>query len=143
MMRVLLGVLAAATVAAAQTDQAKLSTAYPDVDRIFNDYVTQTHVPGAIWGLVVDGALVHVGTAGYRDLAAKAPVDADTVFRIASMTKSFTAMSILKLRDEAKLALDDPAERYVPELKALKYRTTESPKIHVGHQASHRGGFTD
>ena len=46
----------------------------------------------------------------------KAPVDADTVFRIASMTKSFTAMSILKLRDEGKLSLDDPAERYVPEM---------------------------
>ena len=43
------------------------------------------------------------------------------VFRIASMTKSFTAMSILKLRDEGKLSLDDPAERYVPEMAGLKY----------------------
>ena len=38
------------------------------------------------------------------------------------MTKSFTAMAILKLRDEGKLSLDDPAERYVPELKALAIR---------------------
>ena len=58
-----------------------------------------------------------LGATGFRDVAAKAPVDADTVFRIASMTKSFTAMAILKLRDEGKLSLDDPAERYVPELK--------------------------
>ena len=50
------------------------------------------------------------GATGIRDVATKAPVDADTVFRIASMTKSFTAMAILKLRDEGKLSLDDPAE---------------------------------
>ena len=45
------------------------------------------------------------------------------MFRIASMTKSFTALAILKLRDEGKLSLDDPAEHYVPELKALTYPT--------------------
>lgn len=39
------------------------------------------------------------------------------MFRIASMTKSFTAMAILKLRDEGKLKLDDPASFYIPELK--------------------------
>ena len=102
--RVLVCVLTTAAIAAAQTDQTKLAAAFSDVDRIFNDYVTQTHVPGAVWGIVVDGTLAHTGAAGYRDVAAKAPVDADTVFRIASMTKSFTAMSILKLRDEGKLS---------------------------------------
>jgi CubicO group peptidase (beta-lactamase class C family) len=65
------------------------------------------------------------------------------VFRIASMTKSFTALSILKLRDEGKLSLDDPAERYLPELKALKYPTTDSPKITVRHLLSHSAGFPE
>src|SRR5262245_60947 len=133
-------------VAAAQAqapDRSRLSAGFAEIDRLMKEYAVQAHAPGAAWGVIVDGQLAHTGITGYRDLATKSPVDADTVFRIASMTKSFTAMSILKLRDEAKLALDDPAERYVPELKALKYRTTESPKIHVGHQASHRGGFTD
>ena len=45
--------------------------------------------------MVVDGKLVHVGTAGVRDVSTNAPVTADTLFRIASMTKSFTAMAIL------------------------------------------------
>jgi CubicO group peptidase (beta-lactamase class C family) len=127
----------------AQTDQARLATAFPDVDRIFKDYVVQAHVPGAVWGIVVDGTLVHTGTAGYRDVAAKAPVDGDTVFRIASMTKSFTAMSLLKLRDEGKLSLDDFAERYVPEMKALKYPTTDSPRITIRHLLSHSTGFPE
>ena len=55
-------------------------------------------------GVIVDGELAHTGAAGLREVASKAPANADTVFRIASMTKSFTAMCILKLRDEGKLS---------------------------------------
>jgi CubicO group peptidase (beta-lactamase class C family) len=76
-------------------------------------------------------------------VASQAPVDADTVFRIASMTKSFTAMSILKLRDEGKLALDDPAERYVPEMAGFRYPTTDAPKITIRHLLSHAEGFPE
>ena len=72
-----------------------------------------------------------------------APVDADTVFRIASMTKSFTAMAILQLRDEGKLSLDDPAERYVPELKTLRYPTSDSPRITIRHLLTHSAGFPE
>src|SRR3954454_13571794 len=109
--------LAAAPHAERQTrDRPKLPAAFAEVDRLLREYALQAHAPGAAWGIVVDGELAHTGTMGMRDVAAHAAVDADTVFRIASMTKSFTAMSILKLRDEGKLALDDPAERYVPEM---------------------------
>src|SRR4029077_740389 len=124
-------------------DRAKLSASFADVDRIFTRFATETHVPGAVWGIVVDGELAHSGSVGFRDVAAKAPVDADTVFRIASMTKSFTAMSILKLRDEGKLSLDDPAEKYVPELAGLKYPTTDSPRITIRLLLSHAGGFPE
>ena len=103
----------------------------------------QSHVPGAAWGIVVDGELAHAGVTGLRELTSKSPVDRDTVFRIASMTKSFTAMAILKLRDEGKLSLDDPAERYVPELKGLKYPTTDSPRITIRHLLSHSSGFPE
>ena len=120
-----------------------LTAVFAEVDRLLKAYAEQAHAPGAAWGVVVDGQLAHTGVTGYRDLAAKAPVDADTVFRIASMTKSFTAMSILKLRDEGKLSLDDPAERYVPELKMLKYPTSDSPKITVRHLLSHAEGFPE
>jgi len=121
----------------------KLASAYGEIDRLFTEFATATHVPGAAWGIVIDGALAHSGSTGMRDIASKAPVDADTVFRIASMTKSFTAMSILKLRDAGKLSLDDPAERYVPELKGLKYPTSDSPKITVRHLLTHSEGFPE
>ncbi len=121
----------------------RLSTAFPQIDEIFRAFAARTHVPGIAWGLIVDGALVHSGTAGVRDVAQKAPVDQETVFRIASMTKSFTAMAILKLRDEGRLALDDPAERYVPELKTLASPTADSPRITIRHLLSHAAGFPE
>jgi CubicO group peptidase (beta-lactamase class C family) len=52
-------------------------------------------------------------------------------------------MAILRLRDEGKLALDDPAERYVPELQGLKYPTSDSPRITVRHLLSHAEGFPE
>src|SRR5438270_11156470 len=116
---------------------------FADVDKLFQDFASANHVPGAAWGIVIDGRLVHAGAAGYRDLETKSAPNADTVFRIASMTKSFTAMSILELRDEGKLSLDDPAEKYVPELASLKYPTTDSPKITVRHLLSHSEGFPE
>ena len=121
----------------------KLAAAFPAIDELFREFVDRSHVPGAAWGIVIDGELAHSGSTGFRRIDSKSPVDADTVFRIASMTKSFTAMAILGLRDEGKLALDDPAERYVPELKALTYPTADSPRITVRHLLSHAEGFPE
>ena len=123
--------------------RAGLAKAFPEIDKLFVDYATTAHIPGAAWGIVIDGELAHTGVTGYRDVPSRAPVTPDTVFRIASMTKSFTAMSILKLRDEGKLALEDPAEKYVPEMKALVYPTSDSPKITIRHLLSHAEGFPE
>jgi CubicO group peptidase (beta-lactamase class C family) len=127
----------------AQPDRDRLAGAFADIDRLFTDFATQQHVPGAAWGIIVDGELAHTGASGVRDIASKAPVDADTVFRIASMTKSFTAMSILKLRDQGKLSHEDLAEKYVPEMKGLVYPTTDSPRITIRHLLSHAEGFPE
>jgi CubicO group peptidase (beta-lactamase class C family) len=121
----------------------KLSAAFPQIDQLMRDFAERQHVPGIAYGIIVDGRLVHAGTSGFRDLGSRAPVDTSTVFRIASMTKSFTALSILQLRDEGKLSLDDPAERYIPELATLKYATRDSPKITIRHLLSHSAGFPE
>jgi CubicO group peptidase (beta-lactamase class C family) len=146
----LAGALLAAAAAAQQPARfadpdrvAKLSAAFGDVDRAFEDFVRRQHVPGAVWGIVIDGRLAHLGATGYRDVASNAPVDSGTVFRIASMTKSFTALAILALRDAGKLSLDDPAERWVPELAGLRYPSTDSPRITIRHLLSHAEGFPE
>src|SRR6185503_5374440 len=65
--------------------RAKLAAAFPEIDRLFQDYAAAAHVPGAAWGIVIDGELAHTGVTGYRDVPSKAPVTPDSVFRIASM----------------------------------------------------------
>jgi CubicO group peptidase (beta-lactamase class C family) len=122
---------------------ARLRAAFPKIDQIVRDFTTREHIPGAAWAVIIDGKVAHMGVTGLRDVTAKSPVDSNSVFRIASMTKSFTAMAILKLRDEGKLSLDDPAERYVPELKGLKYPTTDSPRITIRHLLSHSEGWPE
>jgi CubicO group peptidase (beta-lactamase class C family) len=122
---------------------AKLESAFPEIDQLFRAFAERLHVPGIAYGIIIDGRLAHTGALGYRDATTKAPVDADTVFRIASMTKSFTALCIMKLRDEGKLSLDDPAERYVPELAGLVPPTADSPRITIRHLLSHAEGFPE
>ncbi|HEX6104467.1 MAG TPA: serine hydrolase domain-containing protein [Gemmatimonadales bacterium] len=123
--------------------EAELRAAFPAVDGIMREFTAREHVPGAAWAIVLDDRVVHLGATGLRDVATRAPVDSNSVFRIASMTKSFTAMAIMRLRDEGKLSLDDPAEKYVPELKALAYPTSDSPRITIRHLLSHSAGFPE
>ena len=122
---------------------AKLRSAFPAIDQLMRDFAARSHVPGIAYGIVIDGALAHVGVSGMRDVGAGIPVDTATVFRIASMTKSFTAASILQLRDAGKLSLDDPVERYIPELATLRYPTSDSPKLTIRHLLSHSEGFPE
>lgn len=122
---------------------AKLRTALPEVDRLVREFAQRTRVPGYALGIVVDGQLLHVTTGGVRETARNSAVDTATVFRIASMTKSFTALAILKLRDEGRLSLDDPAERHVPELAGLRYPTADAPRITIRHLLTHSAGFPE
>lgn len=66
------------------------------------------------------GEVAQVNTLGYRDIAAKAPMTRDTLFRIASMTKPVTSTAALMLVEEGKLKLADPVTRWIPELANLQ-----------------------
>lgn len=121
----------------------KIKQAFPVIDKIFKDYADSNHLPGVAYGLVVDGQLIYKGNIGYTDVEKKIPVTSSSLFRIASMSKSFTAMAILKLRDEGKLNLDDPAYFYIPALKNLKYPTADAPHITIRHLLTHGAGFPE
>lgn len=121
----------------------KIMKAMPVIDRVFKEYADSNHLPGVAYGLVVDGKLVYKGNIGYTDVEKKIPVTSSSLFRIASMSKSFTCMAILKLRDEGKLNLDDPAYLYIPELKNVKYPTADAPVITIRHLMTHGAGFPE
>jgi len=110
----------------------KLESALPSIDQIFRRYAEERKIPGMVWGVVIDGRLAPVGSYGVRDRSSGAPVTAGTAFRIASMTKSFTVLAILKLRDEGKLSLEDPVSKWLPEFGThatadSRHRTSQNP----------------
>lgn len=121
----------------------KLEAAMPEVDRIFREYASNRKLPGLIWGVVIDGRLAHVDSVGVRERKGNAPVTPSTVFRIASMTKSFTALAVLKLRDEGKLSLDDPVAKWVPEFAKMELPTRDSPPLRIRQLLSQNSGFPE
>jgi CubicO group peptidase (beta-lactamase class C family) len=122
---------------------AKIETAFAVIDSLYKKHATENHFPAISFGLVVDGQLVYKNSYGYTDVGKKIPATSSSLFRIASMSKSFTCMAILKLRDEGKLGLDDPAHLYIPELKNLKYPTADAPAITIRHLMTHGAGFPE
>src|SRR5690348_10100530 len=96
--------------------------------------------PGLAYGVVAGGTLVHAGGLGEQWLGGPVP-GAGTVFRIASMTKSFTAAAVLLLRDEGALALDDPAGTYVPQLASMRLASPDSPAITIRNLLTMTAGF--
>ena len=98
---------------------AVLAKAYATLPARMEKLRDELHAPGLSWGVVVDGTLTASGGVGVARVPDGPAVDQDTVFRIASMTKSFTALAIVKLRDAGRLSLDDAAGKYVPELARM------------------------
>lgn len=113
------------------------------VDTIFARYAKANHNPAIAYGIVIDDQLIYSNSVGYSNLEKKISASSDSRFRIASMTKSFTAMAILKLRDEGKLQLTDAAALYIPEMKNLKYPTTDAMPISIFNLLTMSAGFPE
>ena len=129
-----------APVPAAAPAPSTLEDAIPVIDAAFDRWQANAHAPGLVYGVVQDGRIIHLRTAGVRTVDGPA-VTPDTLFRIASMSKAFTALAILKLRDEGRLSLDDLAETHVPEMRGWSYPTADSPRIRIRDLLNHTGGF--
>jgi CubicO group peptidase (beta-lactamase class C family) len=113
---------------------------FADIDTLAADFQRRGGQPGFAYGIVLDGELVHAAGLGELYLGGPVP-DADSVFRIASMTKSFTASAVLALRDDGALRLDDPAEAYVPELRGWPPVTPDSVPVSIRHLLTMTAGF--
>ncbi|HRO47400.1 serine hydrolase domain-containing protein [Agriterribacter sp.] len=121
----------------------KMKALFPAIEKMYKDYAQEKKFPGVAFGIVVNDRLVYTGNTGFTNLAKKTPVSSASLFRIASMSKSLTAMAILKLRDEGKLRLDDAASRYIPALKDVRLLTTDAPSITIRDLLTHSAGFPE
>jgi CubicO group peptidase (beta-lactamase class C family) len=82
-------------------------------------YVRDNRLPGAAVGIVHGDGLAWSAGIGFADMESRRPPDNMTLHRVASITKTFTATAIMRLRDEGKLGLDDPIGKHIPEVAHL------------------------
>lgn len=115
--------------------------AWSRVATMFADRVRQTGIVGAGVMFVRNGEVAHEAFAGYQEQATRRPVDRDTIFHWASITKTFTGVAIMQLRDRGFFALDDPVVKYVPELREVHNPFGDISQVTIRHLMSHSGGF--
>lgn len=115
--------------------------ACPELEAIFSDYAAKDHIPSVSYGVIVDSELIFTHAIGTRQAGTESCPDADSVYRIASMTKSFTAAAVLHLRDAGHLRLDDPVVNYVSELESMIYPATDTSPITIRDLLTMSGGW--
>jgi len=98
------------------------------------------NIPGITIGLVYDQELIYTKSFGYSDLEEKTPLTEQDPFRMASITKTFTATALVQLRDAGKLRLDDPVEMYLPWFN-ISQRFPDQPPITIRHLLTHTSGL--
>ena len=123
--------------------KARIVEIAPIIHDMIEKHTLEHHIPGMAYGIVVDEDLVVASATGKIDLKKDVTSNTNSSFRIASMTKSFTAMAILKLRDEGKLSLNDPVEHYVPEMAELHHLTSDAQKIDIESLLTMTAGFPE
>jgi CubicO group peptidase (beta-lactamase class C family) len=97
------------------------------------------HIAGLAIGISQNGKTIFQKGFGVRDLERQLPVTAETIFGIASVTKSFTALAILELEEKGLLSVQDSVIKHLPELKIGGIQNIESIKIE--HLLSHSAGL--
>ena len=113
------------------------------VSQRMQEFVNAGEIAGAVTLVARADQTVHLDATGWADIAAKTPMQADTIFWIASMTKPITAAAVLMLQDEGKLAIDDPATKYLPELRGLKTADGASASVTLRHMLTHTSGLAE
>lgn len=127
---------AAAIVLSMSPAQAADSTPSTQVDALFSEWAKPTS-PGCAVAVMKDGKIVHERGYGMADLDHDIPITPDTVFHVASISKQFTAASILLLAEDGKLKVDEPARKYVTELPDFGVPVT------IRQLANHTSGMRD
>jgi CubicO group peptidase (beta-lactamase class C family) len=139
--RAAIGVIAVAALSPPPLPAQGAPPGWPALTRQFDTYVQADQVVGASLAFVADGRVVARHHVGMADRAAGQAVDDSTLWHWASNTKTLTAVSVLQLRDQGRLSLDDPATRWVPELRQVHDPYGSIDAITVRMLLSHSSGF--
>jgi CubicO group peptidase (beta-lactamase class C family) len=115
-------------------------------------FVDRREAAGIVTLVAREGKIVDVHATGFQDVESRAPMRADTLFRIASMTKPVTSVAVMMLYEEGKLLLTDPVSKFIPSFKGQRVlaaggdgATTPAPARrdpNIRELLSHRSGLT-
>ena len=113
----------------------------PGVGAALQEQMDRHEIAGAVTMVVTRDQVRHLETSGFADVAARKPMQADTVFWIASMTKPITAAAVLMLQDEGKLNVHDPVSKYLPEFASLKTPSGKPANLTLIQILTHTSGL--
>ncbi|HEX8398926.1 MAG TPA: serine hydrolase domain-containing protein [Pyrinomonadaceae bacterium] len=128
----------------AQTTPQKMSNvddAYKQFQTVYERELKASPIVGSSFMLIKDGKVAAKNFYGTANLEKNQPVDENTIYHWASITKTLTGIAIMQLRDRELLKLDDPVVKYLPELRAVHNRHGEMSEITIRHLLSHSAGF--
>lgn len=136
----LVAVLMSSTVVQSQTPRN-----FAQVRREFKTFYEQGNrkngIVGSSFMLIQDGQVIAQEFYGLANQEKQQPVDENTIYHWASITKTFTGIAIMQLRDRGLLKLDDPIIKYVPDLKAVHNPFGQMSDITIKHLMTHSAGF--
>ncbi|MFN4261052.1 MAG: serine hydrolase [Gemmataceae bacterium] len=124
----------------ALAEQEEVASALRILEAWIESQLAYKQLPGLSIGIVHDQELIWAKGYGYADVEKKIPATPRTVYRIASISKLFTSIAILQLRDQGKLHLDDPVAKHLPWFQ-IKIPHADAPAITIRHLLTHTSGL--
>jgi CubicO group peptidase (beta-lactamase class C family) len=121
---------------------ANLRPHLPEIDSLIAADLARRPVGSVTAGLVAGKELIWSKSYGDADMEKKTAADTDTVYRIGSITKMFTALMLEQLVEAGKVHLSDPVEKWFPEIKTVQGRYPDAPPITLVQLATHTAGLS-
>jgi CubicO group peptidase (beta-lactamase class C family) len=118
-----------------------VSAGASELEAKLNGFVTENRLPGATAAVVHGDELAWIAGTGFTDQDAGRPGQPAALYRIASITKTFTGTAVLQLRDAGRLDLDDPAVAYLPELRGAVSPFAAIETVTIRRMLSHESGL--
>jgi CubicO group peptidase (beta-lactamase class C family) len=112
-----------------------------DLEARLASFLEQHRLPGGVAGVVRGDELTWLAGAGFAGIAAGTASDPAMLYGIASVTKTFTGTAVMQLRDAGRLDLDDPAVRWLPELRQLASPFGSAKAVTIRRMLSHESGL--
>ena len=113
----------------------------PGIATAMEEMIAKQEIAGAVTAVVNRNDLLHLAASGLADVAARRPMQPDTLFWIASMTKPVTGVAMLMLMDEGKLNVADPVAKYLPEFASLRTPSGKPANLTITQILTHTSGL--